>query len=162
VAKYHNKKETKRIGIRIQELRLSKELSIEDISSMTGFTRTTITSIEKGANTDTSHLLEIAKALGIHPKEVFNLPFDIKPRFKLSPKRLNNNKITLRLNKLSSETDFFKTPKYVSDVVKHLKEEFEIRSDATTISVVLKRLVTGGKLVYTKNGRKNIYTKKKK
>lgn len=162
MAKYHNKKETKKLGNRIKELREAREFSIEDIASITGFVRKTITSIENGSNTDTSHIIEIAKAIGIHPMEIFNIPFELKPRFKLSPKRLNSNLLTLRLNKLYSETDFFKTPKFVNDVIVYLSEEFNIKSSSTKVSVVLKRLVADGKLQYSKNGRRNIYLKKKK
>ena len=160
--KYHNIKETKKLGNRIKDLRLISEFSIEDIASMTGFARQTITSVENGGNTDSSHLIEIAKAIGVHPKELFNFDLELKPRYKLSPNRINSNLLTLRLNKLCSGTDFFKNPKFVSEVCSYLLGEFKIKSDSTKVSVVLKRLVNDGKLIYSKNGRKNIYVKKKK
>ena len=75
--RYHNKKETKKIGKQIQELRKKHELSIEDVAEMTGFSRSTITGVENGIDTNTSHLIEIAKAIGEHPMEIFNIPFEI-------------------------------------------------------------------------------------
>ena len=69
------KKIQRDLGNRIKELRLISEFSIEDIASMTGFARQTITSVENGGSTDSSHLIEIAKANGVHPKELFN--FDL-------------------------------------------------------------------------------------
>jgi transcriptional regulator with XRE-family HTH domain len=162
MAKYHNTRDTKKLGSRIKELRLANEFSIEDIASMTGFARQTINAIEKGSNTDSSHLIEIAKAIGVHPMELFNFTLELKPRYKLSPKRINSNLLTLRLNKLYSETDFFKTPKFVSDVVAYLSGELNVKSSSTKVSVVLKRLVADGKLQHSKNGRRNSYLKKKK
>ena len=161
MAKFHNKKETKKIGNRIQSLREKQEFSIEDVASMTGFARNTITAIENGSDTDTRHLLEIAKAIGVHPMELFHVSIEIKPRYKLSPKRLARNLLTLRINKLVSETQFFDKPRFVSDVMKHLADEFQIKANSTHASVVLKRLVEGGKLKYTKAGRQNSYSKKK-
>ena len=162
MAAYHNIKETKKLGNRIRELRLQKEFYIEDIAAMTGFARQTITAIEKGNNTDSSHLIEIAKALGVSPMELFNFHVDLKPRYKLSPNRINSNLLTLRLTKLCLETDFFKTPRVVSDVLSYLQSEFKIKSDSTKISVILKRLVSEDKLHFSKSGRKNSYYKKKK
>ena len=148
------------MGIHIRTLREARELSIEDVASMTGFARNTITAAEKGSNTDTSHLIEIAKAIGVHPMELLNVPFEIRPRFKLSPKRLDQNRLTLRLNKLSS-TSFFDKPKLVSEVILHLQQEYEIKVNSTHASVVLKRLVSDGVLKYTKSGRQNNYSKRK-
>lgn len=129
---------------------------------MTGFARNTITAVEVGANADSSHLIEIAKAIGVHPMEIFNVPFEIKPRYKLSPKRLAKNLLTLRISKLVSETQFFDKPKFVGDVINHLADEFEIQATSTHASVVLKRLAKEGKLKYTKVGRQNNYSKLKK
>lgn len=162
VAKYHNIKETKKLGNRISQLRLEKEFYVDDIAAMTGFARQTITAIEKGSNTDSSHIIEIAKALGVHPRDLFDFPVDIKPRFKLPPNRMHNSLLTLRLNKLCLESDFFKTAKLVSEVLDYLLNEFKIKSDSTKVSVVLKRLVKEGKLQYSKIGRKNSYIRKKK
>ena len=162
MAKYHNIRETRKLGSRIKELRLANEFNVEDIASMTGFARQTIASIENGSNANSSYLIEIAKAIGVHPMEIFNFAVELRPRFKLSPNRINSNLLTLRLHKLCSETDFFKTPKLVSEVCNYLLSEFKIKSNSTKVSVVLKRLVNEGKLQYSKSGRKNIYTKKKK
>lgn len=162
MAKFYNRKETKKIGSRIRELREAKELSIEDVSSLTGFARNTLNAIENGSNTDTTHLIEIAKAIGVHPMELFNVEIEIKSRYKLSPQRLARNLLTLRINKLGSETNFFDTPKFVSEVIQHLFEEFKIKADSIHTSVVLKRMVADGKLKFTKVGRQNQYGIKKK
>lgn len=138
------------------------ELTVEDISDLTGFARNTIISFERGANTDTSHLIEIAKAIGFHPRELLNIPFDIKPRYKLSPKRLARNRLTLKINKLYFETKFFDEPRFVRDVIKHLSEYSGIKATSAHTSSVLKRMSHEGKLKYAKVGRQNRYSKKRK
>lgn len=160
MANYHNKKETKKVGLRIQSLRLSKELTIEDVASMTGFDRKTIKSVEAGNNADTSHLIEIAKAIGVHPKELFDVPMEIKPRYKLSPRRLANNKLTNQVTKLALESNFFDKPKFVKDVLAYLFEEFNLKAESVHVSVILKRISDGGQLKFTKVGRSNYYSRR--
>jgi transcriptional regulator with XRE-family HTH domain len=162
VAKFHNKKETNRVGTHVKKLREEKEFTIEDISDMTGFARNTIISFEKGANTDTSHLIEIAKAIGVHPKELLDIPFDIKPRYKLSPKRIARNRLTLKINKLYSATKFFEEPRFVRDVIAHLSDYSDIKATSAHTSSVLKRMADEGKLRFIKVGRQNKYIQKKK
>lgn len=159
MANYHNKKDTRKIGLRIQSLRLSKKLTIEDVASMTGFDRKTIKAIESGNNADTSHLIEIGKAIGVHPKELFDVPMDLKPRFKLPPKRLEKNNLTTIITQLVLESNFFDKPKFVKDVLLHLYEELNINAESVHVSVVLKRLSDANLLKFVKHGRFNSYSK---
>lgn len=147
------------MGLRIKELREQMDFTIEDVSAMTGFTRNTLKSIENGQNTDTSHLIEIAKAIGVHPKDFFDLPFEIKPRYSLSPQRLSRNQLTSKITKLVEEGDFFSTPKLVGDVLQFLEEEMGTKANSIHASVVLKRLVEKGMLGFKKEGRQNMYYK---
>ena len=156
--RYHNKKDTKRIGEQVEKLRKRNGWNIEDIAAMTGFSRTTITSIEKGMETDTSHLMEIAKAIGVHPKELFDIPFEIKPRFKLPNKRKDRNNLTVRLYHLVTDAGFFNEPRFVAEVKVALQENFKIKADPIQISVTLIRMVKDGKLIARKVGPKNKYT----
>jgi transcriptional regulator with XRE-family HTH domain len=160
VAKYQNKKETQKIGRQIRKLRIDNNLLEDDIAFMTGFAKTTISSIEDGSNTDTSHLIEIAKAIGVHPMELFNVPFDIKPRHKLPSNKINRVFLTSRIKTLV-DSGFFKTPKLVKDVVEFLSQEAKVKVDSTKVSVILKRQSDEGKLKFIKQGRKNLYSKKR-
>lgn len=128
---------------------------------MTGFTQSSLSAIENGGETNTSHLIEIAKAIGVQPLEIFNVPFVVKPRYKLSPKRQDRNMLTFRINKLYKETDFFRNSVLVKDVAQFLKEEYKIKTKSSAVSQVLKRLVSDGKLKYSKVGRQNSYSKKR-
>jgi transcriptional regulator with XRE-family HTH domain len=158
VATYHNKKETKRVGERINYLRKKHGWNIEDLAAMTGFSRTTLTSVENGSETDTSHLIEIAKAIGVHPKDIFDIQFELRSRYRLPGKRKDRNKLTHRINQLIFEIKFFEEARVVSDVVKSLKEHFKVKANPIQVSVVLVRFVKEGILKSVKNGRKNYYT----
>lgn len=149
------------MGAHIRSIRESTEFTVEDIAAMTGFDRNTITAIEKGSNTDLTHLIEIAKALGVAPMQLLNIPFDIKPRYKLPPNRVAAQRLTARLSKLAGSTGFFDSPRFVRDVVAYLREEYGIEANPTHVSVILKRLVASGILKYKKVGRDNNYSKRK-
>lgn len=160
--KFRNKQITKQIGARIQALRAKASFSISDVADMTGFSYQAISAIEKGEEVTASYLVEIAKALGVHPMELLNISVTIKPRYPLSPQKKESNKITHRITKLYEETEFFNTPKFVRDVTKYFLEEFKIKVASDSVSIVLKRLVDAGKLTYSKSGRQNKYVRKRK
>lgn len=162
MANYHNIKETKKVGSHIKRLRTDKKLSIEDVSVLTGFTRNTIKRVEEGFNTDTSHLIEIAKAIGVHPMELFNVPFDIKPRFKLSPQRVDKVFVTRIITTLLDKGTFFATGKFVKDVVGYLLDEENVKVNSVHVSTVLQRLVNTGRLRTKTVGRNSQYTQLKK
>ncbi len=159
--RFHNKKDLRKVGIQIRSLRESTEFTVEDIAAMTGFDRNTITAIEQGSNTDLTHLIEIAKALGVAPMQLLNVPFDTRPRYKLPPNRVAAQRLTARLTKLASSTGFFDKPRFVRDVIRYLQEEYDITANPTHVSVILKRLATEGILKYKKVGRDNNYSKRK-
>jgi len=158
VANYHNIKETKKVGSHIKKLRTEKGLSIEDVSAMSGFTRNTIKRVEDGGNSDTSHLIEIAKAIGVHPMELFNVPFDIKPRFKLSPQRIDKVFLTRKIYKILKDSSFFSTGKMVKEVVAYLGDEEDVKVGSVQVSLVLQRMVEAGKMKAQKVGRNSKYS----
>jgi transcriptional regulator with XRE-family HTH domain len=162
VKKFRNKKITKQIGAKLRELREIADLSITDVADMTGFSYPTISAIEKGEEVTASYLVEIAKAIGVHPMEALNIPVIIKPRFPLSPQKKERNRVTQKITKLYEETDFFNTPKFVRDVVKYYYDESKIKVSSDSVSIVLKRFIDLGKLTYQKVGRQNQYYKNRK
>lgn len=111
------KKIQRDLGNRIKELRLISEFSIEDIASMTGFARQTITSVENGGSTDSSHLIEIAKAIGVHPKELFNFDLlevmntELYNEFKLwsnvEDERISNYALLIDVKSIITQTNSF-------------------------------------------------------
>lgn len=154
--KFRNKTITKQIGSRIKKLREGAGLSIPDIADMTGFSYPTISAIEKGQEVTASYLVEIAFAIGVHPKEIFDVDFVIKPRYKLSAKRKEKTRLTSRINDLL-QSNFFSSPKFVKDVLTVLVNEYKTKTTASSISVILLRLVEQGALLKKKQGRQNLY-----
>jgi transcriptional regulator with XRE-family HTH domain len=63
----------KRLGARIQKLRLEKGLSQEDLAFEAGLHRTYISHVERGSrNITVLGLFKIAKGLKIHPSDILN------------------------------------------------------------------------------------------
>ncbi|NJO25054.1 MAG: helix-turn-helix transcriptional regulator [Bacteroidia bacterium] len=59
-------------GQRVKEIRLKKQLTQEEVAWEAGIEPMQLSRIERGViNTSISHLLAIAKAIGIHPSELF-------------------------------------------------------------------------------------------
>ncbi len=153
---YHNIKATKQIGTNIQRLREFKELEIEDIADMTGFSSATIRNIEKGKECTLSYLIAIALALDVQPKELLEINIKIKPLFPLSVKRKEKSRLTSRINKLI-DSDYFKTPRFVRDVCLYLNEVYDVKTTSDAVSVILIRLKSQKKLSAKRQGRQNIY-----
>jgi transcriptional regulator with XRE-family HTH domain len=162
VKRFRNTKATKEIGTRIKDIRNQAGFSLDDVADMTGFTQSLLSAIENGAETGISHLIEIAKAIGVHPKDLLDIQIDIKPRFTLSPKRKERNRLTYSITKLCDETDFFETARFTRDVVEHLRIESKIKANAVSVAVILKRLTDSGILKFNTIGRQKQYFKKKK
>lgn len=159
MARYRNKKDTKKLGERIKELRKKHEFNIEDIAAMTGFSRSTITAIEKGAETSTTHLLEIAKAIGVPPRILFDIEVELKPRYQLTRKRKDQSRITARIRTMI-ESGYFREPRLVNDIREYLSDSRQLKVSAAQLSVVLLRMVKEDGLKISKKGRKNLYYRK--
>lgn len=129
---------------------------------MTGFKKQTIENIEKGEESTLSYLVEIAKAIGVHPKELLEVDFTIRPRFKLGPQRAEKNKLTERIKKLYSDTNFFQASRFVRDVEAHLKEVYKIKNSSAQISLILTRMEKEGLLKSKIVGRQKEYSKNTK
>lgn len=62
----------KKIGSRIKELRLQKGLTQEAVAWEANIEPMQLSRIERGViNTSVSHILAIAKAINVHPTEIF-------------------------------------------------------------------------------------------
>jgi transcriptional regulator with XRE-family HTH domain len=62
----------KKFGKRLKQVRKSKNITQEDLSYRTEFELSQIGRIERGTvNTSISHVSAIAKALEVHPSELF-------------------------------------------------------------------------------------------
>ena len=60
-------------GLRIKQLRLSKNISQEELGALSNLDRTYISGIERGKrNVSLLNIIKIADALNVHPSELFN------------------------------------------------------------------------------------------
>ena len=149
------------VGQRIKSCRIDQGLEIEDISEMTGLSYNTINNIEKGEETHFSNIIEVSFALGMHLKELLNIPLIVKPRFELSPARREKSRLTARINLYLGE-DYFNSPRKSSDVVQRLKDDFKVEIHSKNVSTILTRMAKNNILKITKEGIKNLYSNFKK
>lgn len=144
MARYKNSKILKLIGERIHNHRVKKELEIEDIAEMTGFSYNTISNIESGCETYLSYFIEVCLAIGIHPMEMLDLNIIIKPRYELSPSRKEKSRLTSRI-RILIKTGYFKIPRKTRDVVKELNTEYNLNVASKDVSTILGRLLKSSK-----------------
>jgi len=149
--RYKNEKLLSIIGKRIRDQRKIKELEIEDVAEMTGFTYNTISNIENGSETYFSYFVEVCLAIDIHPKEILDFDIKIMPRRKLSPQRREKSRLTYRI-KAYIKNGFFKTPKTTREVVIKLKEDYNFDAASKDVSSIL-----GRHLKAVKKGNRNFY-----
>ena len=145
------------VGERIKSCRIHQGLEIEDISEMSGLSYNTINNIEKGEETHFSNIIEISFALGLHLKELFDIPLIVKSRSELSPARREKSRLTARINLYLSE-DYFDSPRKSSNVVQRLKEDFKVEIHSKNVSTILSRMAKNNILKITKEGSKNLYS----
>lgn len=157
MTRYKNINVLKSIGIRIKNIRIKKHLEIEDIAEMTGLTYNTIKNIENGEETLFSNIIEVSFALGVHLKELVDIPLVIKPRFVLSASRMEKSRLTSRIKTYIDE-DYFKVPRKTQDVVIKLKSDFKVEEESKNVSTILSRLAQNNILKITKQGNKNLYS----
>ncbi len=63
----------KKFGLRVKELRLSKNMTQESVAWEAGIEPMQLSRIERGViNTSLSHILAIANAIGVKPKELID------------------------------------------------------------------------------------------
>ncbi|WP_417361499.1 helix-turn-helix domain-containing protein [Galbibacter sp.] len=149
--RYKNEKILSIIGDRIRDQRKIKELEIEDVAEMTGFTYNTISNIENGSETYFSYFVEVCLAINIHPKEILDFDIKIMPRRKLSPQRREKSRLTYRI-KGYIESGYFQTLRATRDVVTKLKADYDLDAASKDVSSIL-----GRHLKAVKKGNRNFY-----
>src|SRR5690606_41996716 len=108
--------------------------SQNDIANMTGLTVNTISALEKGRGSTLNNFLLICRALKTQPKEIFMNDIDLTPLYTLPPSTKHRIDITQKLDELVNNSDFFRTPKRISDVIEKLDYD---KRDSNNISVYI-------------------------
>lgn len=146
------------IGIGLRARRRFLSLSQIDIANMTGLTVNTISALEKGKGSTLNSFLLICRALKIQPKEIFAQNIDLTPLYTLPPSTKRRLEITKKLDRLVNDSDFFRTPKRVSEVIEELNSD---KNESNKFSVYLSGYCKEGELEYIKEGNIKRYVKRK-
>lgn len=146
------------IGKEIKERREELSYSQKDVSNMTGLTINMISTFENGRGATLNNFLLICRALKIQPKEILKNDIDLTPLYNLPPDSKRRKEVTRKLDHLVYDSDFFETPKRVSDVIKELDSD---KAYSNKFSVYLTGYCKEGELEYIKEGNIKKYLKKK-
>jgi len=101
--------------------------------------------------------LLICRALQVQPKQVFKENIDLTPLYNLPPESRKRIETTKKLNYLVNNTDFFQSPKRVSEVLEELDSD---KRESNKFSVYLTGYCKEGALEYIKEGNIKKYKKK--
>lgn len=142
-----------KIRIRREELSYSQN----DVADLTGITTATVLSLEKGRGTTLNNLLLICRALQIQPRDLFAEDIQLTSLFTLPPAAQKRIEKTQKLDYLVYQSDFFDTPRRVSDVIKELDVD---KSESNKYSVYLTGYCKAGALDFIKEGNYKKYLKK--
>ena len=71
MSRYKDELNLVKLGANLSTQRETLELSVEDISEMTGFSTQTIRNIEAGEESSLSYVIAICQALDLHPTITF-------------------------------------------------------------------------------------------
>jgi transcriptional regulator with XRE-family HTH domain len=149
---------TSNLGILLKNKRISEGLSLNDVVSMTLFSKSTIIKIEKGQITNIHYYIAVGQALRI---SILNdsIKIVLKPLYELSEDRKKRQFLTIKVKKLFME-NFFATPKSTTDVIDKIIELNNYKKTkelSTNISRVLLNLVEDNLLAKDKKGKNNLY-----
>lgn len=153
-----NKEVLIKLGDIIRQRREVLSYSQGDVADMTGLTINTILFLEKGRGTTLNNFLLICRALQIQPRDLFSSDIELTPLFALPPESQKRVQKNQKLDHLVYYSDFFETPKRVSDVIKELGAD---KADSNKYSVYLTGYCKEGGLDYVKEGNYKKYLKKK-
>lgn len=152
-----NSKLLQEVGHQIRKRREELAYALNDVASMTGLTINTIFLLEKGNGATLNNFLLICRALNIQPKAVFQQDIELNPLFELSPESKHKIELSQKLDRLVYNSDFFKTPRRVAEVIKELEYD---KAESNKFSVYLTGYCKEGELEYIKEGNYKRYLKK--
>lgn len=151
-----NKEILNQIGNRLKDRRTELSYSQADISSLSGLTVNTISSVENGGGTTMNNFLLLCRSLRLQPRDVFLDDIVLDSMFELPPNTRRRLDVTQRLHALVHDSNFFDQPRRVSEVLKTLELDSAV---SNKFSVYLTGYCNEGVLVAEKSGKINKYRK---
>ena len=158
MSRYKDELNLVKLGANLTKQREALELSVEDVSEMTGFSAQTIRNIEAGEESSLSYVIAICQALELHPTQAFDFPIKLEPRYKLSAVRAEKTRLTQRIEGFVAG-DYFNEGRTAKDVVTELNEVYHIQTTTSAVSVILKRKVNEQLLKIDQAGKQRMYKK---
>lgn len=153
-----NKLILKKLGGLFRSRREYLSYSQRDVASMTGLTMTTIAAMERGSGSTMHNFLLLCRALDFQPRLFFHEDIDLTPLYNISPQAKSRIDLRTKLERLVSDSDFFATPRRVSEVLERLDYD---KSVSNKFSVYLTAYCREGELEYIKTANVKRYVKKK-
>lgn len=147
------------VGQKFRERREKLFFTQRDVAFMTGLTINTIAAVEKGKSTTMYNFLLICCALNIQPKIILEENIKLGPLYTIGPESRLRIEITQKLNDLVNNSDFFESPRRVSEVLTELKLD---KNDSNKFSVYLTAYCKEGVLEYEMTGNFKRYKRKNK
>lgn len=132
--------------------------SQRDVAELTDLTVNTVSALENGRGATMNNFLLICRSLQIQPRDIFAEDVDLTMDQELSPRSRRRLENTRRLEELVFNTDFFNTPKRVSEVLRELDLD---RSLSNRYSVYLASYCKEGILEDIPEGNIKKYHKRK-
>lgn len=145
------------IGLRFRARRNELYYSLKDVSNLTGISTGTLNGIERGKDLTLTNFLILCRSLQIQPKTFFQSDIELSPPYSLPPDVQERISINKKLDDLVYYSDFFNSPKRVSDVLKELNID---KSQSNKFSVYLSAYCEEGALEYEQQGNYKEYRKK--
>ncbi|CAM3615592.1 helix-turn-helix domain-containing protein [Sphingobacterium prati] len=145
------------IGLRFRARRNELYYSLKDVSNLTGISTGTLNGIERGKDLTLTNFLILCRSLEIQPKTFFQSDIELSAPYSLPPDVQERISINKKLDDLVYYSDFFNSPKRVSDVLKELNID---KSQSNKFSVYLSAYCEEGALEYEQQGNYKEYRKK--
>lgn len=125
---------------------------------MTGLTVNMLSTFENGKGATLNNFLLICRALHMQPRELLVDDMSLDTLYELPPESIKRIEATKKIDNLVLHSDFFDTPKRVSDVLQALEYD---RSESNKFSVYLSGYCKEGHLDSVKEGNIRKYWKQK-
>lgn len=149
-----------KVGARLKKEREKRNWGIPQIQALSDLDYSTIKNFEEGSDSQLSTFVEYCFALGVHPKEIWDMKMKITPRVPPS-NDVDTKKFryTAGVRQLI-EDGFFSSWKSTNQVQNFLEEKYNVTLKSNNISSVLGSLVKGESLKVERDGKRYLYMKR--
>lgn len=155
------RKVLQKVGAKLKEERENRNWGIPQIQALSDLDYSTIKNFEDGSDSQLSTFVEYCFALGIHPKEMWDIQI-----MKITPKIPPSNDVDTKKFRYTAgvrqliEDGFFASWRSTKEVQNFLEEKYNVTLKSNNIASVLGSLVKGELLNVEKSGNRYLYMKR--